>query len=117
LANCFSADSKGLADSFDHAAMSAHHAPPRKGHPPKENANPQSGNYQSGKHKQPGETDQLKLLQDLKSEAGNFQAAVQFIMNHITNDSASCAKLQKFGNSGKPPKAQASLASAQQGKG
>jgi hypothetical protein len=61
--------------------------------------------------------DQLKLLQDLKSEAGNIRATVQFILNHLTNDLVSCAKSQKLGHSDKPPKAQASLASAQQGQG
>jgi hypothetical protein len=44
LANCFSADSQGLADLMsDRAAMSAHHAQPRKGAHAKENINPQTG--------------------------------------------------------------------------
>ncbi len=36
IANCFSADKQGLRDLMsDQAAMSAHHAPPRQGSPPR----------------------------------------------------------------------------------
>ncbi len=72
--------------------MSVHHVQVKKGPLIKENVNPQSG-----KRKQPDESIELKLLQDLKSEAGNIRSVLQFVVNYINKN-----KGQKFGDSGKP---------------
>jgi hypothetical protein len=69
--------------------MSVHRVQVKKGPLIKENVNPQAG-----KRKQPDESIELKLLQDLKSEAGNIRSVLQFVVNYINKD-----KGQKFGDS------------------